>query len=120
MRIQMSSGNCDIVACNEVFLFDDSEELALHIYDDDDSYCCIALRFIQDESKKQRIEPEGGNDSLALTCYNFNSRFGAGLKTPVLVGESDGKNMYIMFWTKIQGSCEPYVRSVQFTIFRER
>jgi hypothetical protein len=120
MQVQMGSGNCDIVASNEVFLFDDSEELVLHIFDDDNSHCCLTLRFIQDQSKKQRVEPQVGDDGLTWNCYNFNTHLGAGLKKPVLVGESNGKGVYIIFWTKIYGTCEPHVRSVQFTVFRER
>lgn len=120
MQIQMSSGNYDIVANSESFLFDDSEELTIHIDDDDGMHSYMTFKFVRDNSKKQRIEPRGGGDRLTLTCYNFNSRLGAGLKKSVLVGESNGKKMYIMFWTKVYGSREPYVRSVQFTIFRER
>ena len=120
MQVQMGSGNCDIVASNEVFLFDDSEELVLHFYDDDNSNCCMTLRFVQDQSKKQRIEPQAGDDSLTLNCYNFSSHLGAGLKKPVLVGETNGKGIYFIFWTKVYGNREPLVRSVQFTVFRER
>lgn len=121
MQIQMRSGNCDIVASNAVFLFDDSEELTILIDDDDGSRCCLKLRFLRDPSGKQRVEPvQSGDDRLLLKCFNFSARMGSGLAEPALIGESGGKNMYIMFWTSLFGSREPYTRSVQYTIFRHR
>ena len=121
MRIQMSSGNCDILASDDVFLFEDSEELKIQMVDDDGSISYLALRFVEDKSGKQWIDPiQKGADWMGLKCYNFSSRLGAGLKRPALIGESNGKNVYIMFWTKLYGSKKPYTRSVQFTIFRDR
>lgn len=121
MQVQLSCGNYDIIAANEVFLFQNSNELVFQIDDDDGSRSRLILRFRDDPEMKQSLvlEPEGDYD-LVITCFNFFSRFGAGLKEPVLIGESMGKGVYIMFSTKQHTTKPSCVRSVRFTLYREK
>lgn len=121
MQVQLSSGKFDIIASNEVFLFGDSNELVFNIKDDDGSLSRVTMRFLEDQKEERRmdLEPEG-DDNLVITCFNFYSRFGAGLKEPVLIGESMGKNVYIQFSTKQHTTKTPYVKSVRFTLYREQ
>ena len=121
MKVQLSSGNCDIIASNEVFLFKDSNELTFHIDDDDGSYSRVVMKFMQDQSDERRvnIEPVGDYD-LVLSCYNFFNRFDICLKEPIPIGESMGKLVYIHFSTKLHTTKESNVKSVRFTLYREQ
>lgn len=121
MQVQLSSGKFDIISSNEVFLFGDSNELVFNIHDDDGSHSRVTMRFLEDQKEERSVnlEPEGDYD-LVITCFNFFSRFGAGLKEPILIGESMGKNVYIQFSTKQRTIKPPYVKSVRFTLYREQ
>jgi hypothetical protein len=121
MQVQLSSGNYDVIASNEVFLFGDSNELVFRINDDDGSCSHMVLKFSEDPEKKQCLhyEPVGDYD-FTINCFNFFSRFGSGLKEPILIGESMGRNVYIIFSTKQHTNKPPYVRSVRFTLYREK
>ena len=121
MQVQLSSGNFDIIASNEVFLFGDSNELTFYIDDDDGSHSRVILRFLEDQKNERTvsIDPEGDYD-LVITCTNFFSRFGTGLKEPIQIGESMGKGVYILFSTKQHTNKSPSVKSVQFTLYREQ
>lgn len=120
MQVQLSSGNCDIIASNDVFLFKNSNELTFHIDDDDGSRSRVVLRFMQDQSGEHRVSVEPESDyELVLSCFNFFDRFGVGLKEPLHIGESMGKNVYILFSTKLHTNKQPYVKSVRFTLYRE-
>ncbi|MBR5293182.1 MAG: hypothetical protein IKU31_00265 [Oscillospiraceae bacterium] len=121
MQVRLSSGNYDVIASNDVFLFGDNNELVLHIDDDDGTQSRMVLRFIEDleEKRSLKIEPRGDYE-LVINCLNFFRGMGAGLKEPILVGESMGKDVYILFSTKRHSAMPPYVRSVHFTLFREK
>lgn len=121
MQVRLESGNCDIIASNEVFLYKDSNELIFRIDDDDGSQSCVTLRFVekQDEGHKVQVEPED-DYNMTITCFNFFSRFGTGLKEPIPIGESMGKNVYLLFSTKQHTNKPHYVRSVRFTLYREQ
>ena len=121
MQVQLSSGNYDVIASNEVFLFGDNNELVFQIDDDDGSRSQMVLRFLEDTEKKQSLhyEPIGDYDSV-ITCFNFFSRFGSGLKEPILIGESIGKGVYILFSTKQHTTKSPHVKSIQYTLYREK
>ena len=121
MQVQLSSGNHDIIASNEVFLFKESDELVFWVEDDDHSQSRVILRFRENQVEEHRVDVEPENDcDLVITCFNFFSRFTIGLKEPIQLGESMGKNVYIMFSTKQHTNKPPYVRSVRFTLYRER
>lgn len=121
MQVRLSSGNYDVIASNDVFLFGDNNELVLHIEDDDGTQSRMVLRFIEapEEKRSLKLEPIGDYE-LVINCLNFFSGMGAGLKEPVLVGESMGKDVYILFSTKRYNAMPQYVRSVHFTLFREK
>ncbi|MBQ7099139.1 MAG: hypothetical protein IJO05_05410 [Oscillospiraceae bacterium] len=120
MQVRLSSGNYDIIASNEVFLYKDCNELTFQINDDDDSRSQLIMRFLQDETRKSRVDVEPDGDYvLILSCFNFFDRFAMGLKEPLLIGESMSKNVYLIFSTK-QHDKQALVRSVRFTLYREK
>lgn len=120
MQVQLSSGNYDIIASNEVFLFMDCNELSFQIDDDDGSRSHLIMRFVRDETNTSRVDLEPNSDYvLTLSCYNFFDRFAMGLKEPIPIGESMGKNVYLIFSTK-QHDRDALVRSIRFTLYREK
>lgn len=119
MNVQLSSGNYDIIASGETFLFHDSEELTIRVNDDDGTFIHLVLLFKKDAGGQRKIEPFVEEDRLTLTCYNFSHREGTGLSHPTHIADANGKPIYLTFWTKLDGSKPPYTRSVRFTLFQE-
>ena len=77
------------------------------------------LKFIEDNSGNFDIYNDIVDESMVITCVNFNG-FGTGLKHPVHIADTDGKAIYLMFSSTLVGSEENKTRSVKYTIFQEK
>lgn len=120
MQVQLSSGNYDIIASGDTFLFHDAEELSIRVNGNKNDHIHIVLLFQNDASGQRRIKASSEKGHLLLTCYNFSHHEGIGLSHPTHIADIDGKAVYLTFWTKLDGSKPPYTRSVRFTIFQEQ
>lgn len=90
MRISLSSGNYDIVASGQAFLFSKDNDFRIAIQADSGFSFSLTLNFIENESGKRDIQVKTKENEVALTCLNFEST-GAGLKEPVRLAEIDGR-----------------------------
>ena len=113
------SGNYNIITSGEVFLFGESNELAINIkYNSTVSHSLI-IRFFKDDTNNQQIKNEIINDNLVINCYNFDDA-STGLLKPEHIANIDGKKVYLMFWSNLEGSKKPKTRSVRYTFFKEK
>ena len=119
MRVKLSSGNYDIIASDNVFLFDDSEELTIKVTGEDDFDICLTIKFVTDEAGEQKIERQIEEDRLVMLCYNF-SGLGTGLIKPTPIAKVNDKMVLLMLWAYLEGSKEPKTRSVKYTMYREQ
>ena len=113
MHISLSSGSHDIISSGQTFLFDKDDIFRIKIEDDNTAY--IELVFVQTEDKEQDIKTTIEENTLRLTCYNFAEE-GTGLSSPWRIMSSEGKNMYFMFWSHLEGKTAN-VRVVKYTLF---
>ena len=119
MQVYLSSGKYDIIASGEAFLFDYLGNLEIQICKDADPMIKLVLKFEEDESFERNIRTEVVDDSLAVTCVNFTG-LGAGLKAPVHIADVDGKEVYFMFFSNCYGEKNSKVRSVKYSVFKEK
>jgi len=116
MQFHLSSGEYNIIASGDTFLFGPSEDLTIQINDDSVSPLRITLRFLEDSSAEKDIHTDIENDSLVITCMNFHG-IGTGLKRPTHIADIDGKPVYFIFSSNYLGDKNTPIRSVKFTFF---
>lgn len=116
MLISLSSGNYDIVASGQVFLFSKDDDFRIDIQADKGFTFSLTLNFVEDESAKRDMQVKTHENEIVLTCLNFENT-GAGLKEPVKLAEIDGRGLYFVFWSYLEGKAS---RSVKYTIFAEK
>lgn len=119
MQVRLSSGNYNIIASGESFLFGPFEDMIIQVNDGDEDQVRIVLRFTEDASDERDIKTDVVDDSLVITCVNFSS-MGTGLKHPAHIANVNGKAVYFIFSSNYFGDKEDKARSVKYTIFMEK
>ncbi len=115
MRVNLSSGNYEIVAHGTTFLFGPDEDLKINVSEGDFDFS-ICLRFLQDETGKQEVKQRILGNKVELSCFNFQDQ-GTGTVSPAEIAKIKGRRLCLMFWSFIDGNG---VRSVRYTLFYER
>ncbi len=118
MQIHLSSGNYDIVSCGQAYLFDKDKDLTIHVESDNGFAFSVVLKFLEDHSGRRSMEQEASEDEIILSCMNFEDN-GAGLVSPSKIAVIQNKEVYLMFWSFVDGENKK-VRSVRYTIFYEK
>ena len=116
MLISLSSGNYDIIASGQAFLFSKDDDFKIEVQADGEFTFAILLHFAEDESGKQDIQVKMNHDEILLTCLNFENA-GSGMRKPVKLAEVNGKSLYFIFWSYLEGKA---TRSVKYTLFAEK
>lgn len=120
MEITMSSGNYKIVDSGQVFLFREDDELRMDVDTKKDFAFTIIFKFIKDDTKEMKIDTKIVENSMILTCLNFKDT-GTGFSSPVSIAKIEGKEMFLIFWSYLDGDNESVrVRSIKYTIFIEK
>lgn len=118
MQIEISSNQHDIVSGGMAYLFHKDADLTISIKADN-GYCfSVVLKFVEDSAREQAVQSDMQGQDLFLTCYNFQ-KSGTGLSEPVQIASIEGKEMYLMFWSYLDGDEKDreQVRSVRYTLF---
>lgn len=116
MLISLSSGNYDIIASGQAFLFSKDKDFRIDIQEKNGFAFSLILNFIENESGEQNIQVKTIDNEIVLTCINFEN-IGTGLKEPIKVATIEGKNLYFTFRAYLEGAVS---RSVKYTLFREK
>ena len=113
MLISLRSGDYDIVASGQAFLFSKDEDFRIDIQADDGFAFSLILIFSTDESGKQDVQMKINDNIITLKCINFENT-GTGMKEPVKVATIDGRDLYFTFWAYLEGIAS---RNVKYTFF---
>ena len=119
IQVLLSSGDYNIVANGESFLFGPSEDLTLQIIDGNELLLKVIMKFKDDDSGERDINTVIMDDSLVINCINF-SGLGTGLKNPTHIASINKKKVYLMFSSSSLGNKENKSRSVKYTVYMER
>lgn len=117
MQVRLSSGGYEIISSGHTFLFGKERSLKIDVSADNDFEFSVVLQFQEDALAEQRIEKEMVGNTILLSCVNFLDS-GTGLNAPVCIAEIDGKGLFFMFWSYLEG--KEKVRSVKYTFFYEK
>lgn len=116
MQIRLKSGNYKIIDSGQTFLFGDSNELKIDVKADSGFTLSISLIFANDDTNEQKINSEIRENDIILSCINFKES-GTGLYQPVHVATVDGKELWFIFWSYLEGTLGSKIRSVKYTFF---
>lgn len=120
MQITLSSGNYNIIDSGQVFLFNESEDLQMDVVADDNFAFSIIFKFIRDDSEEQSVDKKILENTIIFSCLNFDD-IGTGFSEPMSIATVGGKEMFLMFWSYLEGMKEKgRVRSVKYTLFCEK
>ena len=116
MQISLSSGNYDIDASGQAFLYSKDNDFRIDIQADNGFAFSLILNFIADESGKSDIQMSINDNIITLNCINFENT-GRGAKEPVKVATIDGRDLNFTFRAYLEGIASRYV---SYTLFYER
>lgn len=122
MRISLNSSNYNIIDYGTVFLFDENSDLTFEIDTENNFIFRLILKFTYNPLNSQQIiNKTVANGEILFECVNFLSS-GTGTSVPLEIATIQGKRMYILFWTYIEGDVvgQKKSRSVKYTLFLER
>lgn len=116
MQVSLSSGNYDIIASGQAFLFSKDKDFRIDVRTDSGFVFSLILNFIESGSGERNLQMKTNDHVITLTCTNFEGA-GAGLKDPVKLAVVDGRDLYLIFWSYLEGKG---TRSVKYTLFSEK
>lgn len=103
MQVKITSGQYNIVASGMAYLFDKNADFTMNIEADNGYSFSVVLKFEENFQKEYTIQKDIRNNTIFLTCYNFNES-GTGLSKPVEIAVIAGKALYLMFWSYLDGN----------------
>ena len=119
MQVNLSSDNYSIISNGITFLFGEDKDLTIEVTADNGFQFKIVMEFKIDDNSESRIDTKFYENEIRMLCFNFQES-GTGMKWPVKIGTIEGKEMYLIFWSYLDGEHEKKVRSVEYTIFLEK
>lgn len=119
MQINLSSGNYNIINSGQVFLFGEEAPFKINVICNDGFQFSLLLKFLKDNSEELNITQEVEGNTIIYTCSNFKDE-GAGVVEPLKIATVDGKQLFFLFWSYLEGMPEKkQVRSIKYTIYSE-
>ena len=118
MKIIQSTSQYEILCSNAVLLPSESNDLILEIEMSDSFKFTLKFVFTSIDDSTPRINPSVEEQTVTLTCINFNSQTGIGILSPIDLATHNGKKVYASFWTSIIGDTS--ARKFSYSIYTER
>ena len=118
MTIQKTSSNHIILDSGSVITYDDTAELSFLVQMDETFEFSLVLKFERTDGKKQHIKHNVVDNTIELTCVNFDNSLGTGTTKPIQLATFNGKKIYINFWVYALG--EKSLKKVVYSFYSER
>ena len=118
MNIEVTSANKSVLDSGTVIIFDNSADLSFDIKMDDSFSFSLILKFEKKDGEKYELKPSFSNNTITLTCVNFDNVLGTGTSTPIELATFNGKKVYINFWVNALGSNS--LKEITYTFYSER
>lgn len=121
MEILKSSGKLSIIDTGTVYLPDLESDFTLHFCEKPDFEMTLEIKFITNETEKYSVKRRIDGTKICYECVNFDEE-GVGTIEPIELLTFNGKQMYIMFWSYLQGKLKgkKQARKIEYTIFLEK
>ena len=120
MQINLSSGNYNIISSGQAFLFGEEEHFRIDVIADDGFQFALVMKFLKDSSEEMNVTQKIEKNTIFFTCSNFQDD-GAGSVEPLKIATVGGKQIFLMFWSYLEGAPEKkQARSIKYTIYSEK
>lgn len=118
MVIKKMSGNMDVLDAGSLLTFSNTSDIQFCIEFDESFSFDLVLKFESNGEKKHQIKSSIDDNTIVLTCLNFDSALGTGTSSPIQLAVFNGKKVYINFWVFSLG--QNNARKVSYTLYREK
>ena len=118
MKIKKISSDHNILESGSVITYSDSNNLLFSIQMDESFGFELDFRFDSIKDEGRQLKKTVTNNTITLTCVNFDNTLGTGTKGPIELATFNGKKIYINFWVTALG--ENALKMVYYTIYSEK
>lgn len=118
LQFSFNSGNYEIIKHGQTYVFDHAN-LKIELFSETGFKVTVVWEFIDDDSEDYSLKSTVTDNTITFYCSNFPKN-GAGLCAPIRVATINNKNIYLIFWSFIDGQKDNYrARSVRYTFFSD-
>lgn len=123
MKIELRTRNFIIISQGTVLLANEDDDFTIYFDDERGFQFSLEIRFVTDKAQKQVIKRDIDKEGRQLKwiCYNFHED-GTGLTDPLELATTQGKKIYLSFWSRLRGSVAGMkkTREIEYTVYLER
>lgn len=118
MKIEKTSGNHAILDSGSIITFDKEANLEFQIEMNASFQFSLLFKFESNASEQHELKSDVTDNSITLTCVNFDNSLGTGTTRPIQLATFEGKKVYINFW--VYALSEKSLRKIVYTIYIEK
>ncbi len=114
MPISVSQGNKSLLTTVSVVLIS-GEPVEIKLQPD----VIIQISFVEEKNGKNSISFSIENERLIVTLQNFNNPLGSSTRTPIEIGDINGKKLFMHFLVHAVGNDNEKTRLLNCSFFTE-
>lgn len=118
MIIEKTSSDHVILDSGSAITFNSTSELSFQVTMDASFSFLLVLKFEDTDENQHRLEQNVSENTITLTCINFNNPLGTGTTVPIELATFNGKKMFIHFWVYALG--DKSLKKVVYSFYSER
>ena len=118
MVIEKASSNHIILDSGSAITYNKTAELSFSIQMDATFSFLLILKFESTGETQHELKKSVSENTITLTCVNFNNSLGTGTTTPIELATFNGKKIYFNFWVYDLGSNS--LKKVVYSFYSER
>lgn len=118
MEVVISSSEHDILNSGSVITYSNTAELSFSIKMDDTFSFQLVLKFESTEEKQHELKKNVSENTIILTCVNFDNSLGTGTTSPIELATFNGKKVSVNFWVYALG--DKSLRKIVYSFYSER
>lgn len=118
MNISIKSNDYEVIGNGIVIAYGQDSDITFHFNDGKGYIFDLKFVFKYDDSKNMVINRSSLGNTILYECYNFYNE-GTGSSEPIKVAPYHEQNIYIRFWTSLDGNISEQgkTRKLEYTFF---
>lgn len=117
MKIEKSSSNHTILDSGSAITYSNTAELSFSVEMDNTFSFKVILKFENTDNNQYELKHNISDNTIILTCVNFDNPLGTGTTNPIELATYNGKKIYFNFWVYALGAKS--LRKVAYTFYSE-
>lgn len=118
MTIEKSSSDHIILDSGSAITYSNTAELSFSIKMDAAFSFILVLKFESTGEKQHELKQSVSDNTITLTCVNFDNPLGTGTTKPIELATFNGKKIYVNFWVYALG--DKSLRKIVYSFYSER